>query len=78
MNSYNANVVVHIDENLSGEQIEEMEKRLSMEAGVRSACVHDRTPHLMVIDYDPREVGSSQLLRSFHNSGLHAELVGGI
>ncbi len=78
MNSYNANVVVHIDENLSGEQIQEMEKRVAMEAGVQSACVHDRTPHLMVIDYDPREVGSGQLLRSFQNSGLHAVLVGGI
>jgi hypothetical protein len=78
MNSYNVNVVVHIDENLSSEQIQDMEKRVSMETGVHSACVHDRTPHLMVIDYDPREVGAGQLLRSFHNNGLHAELVGGI
>ena len=78
MNSYNANIVVHIDENLSNEQIQEMEKRLSMEAGVQSACVHDRTPHLMVIDYDPREVGAGQLLNNFHSSGLHAVLVGGI
>lgn len=78
MNSYNANVVVHIDENLSAEQIEAMERRLAMEAGVTSACVHDRTPHLMVIDYDPRQVHSNQLLRRIRDNGLHAELVGGI
>lgn len=76
MNSYNANVVVHIDESLSQEQILAMERRMALETGVESACVHDRTPHLMVIDYDPRQTRSARLLGAIRNNGLHAELIG--
>lgn len=76
MSMYRADVVVHIDEHLSSDEIHHMEKELSHHGGVYSACVHERTPHLMVVDYDPMETRSSALLNSVRNHGLHAELIG--
>ena len=76
MSKHIVNVVVHIDENLSSEEIHSMEKEVSMEGGVYCACVHERTPHLMVVDYDPMEIRSLSLLQNIQNHGLHAELIG--
>ena len=78
MSTYNANVVVHINESLSAEQLHNVEKDLSEVTGVVSSCVHERTPHLLVIDYDPRAVHSRTLLGHLKGGGLHAELIGGI
>ena len=78
MNAFNANVVIHIDESLSSREIEDMERNVSFDRGVKSACVHERTPHLMVVDYDPRETHSKELLHRVRNRGVHAELIGGI
>jgi hypothetical protein len=55
-----------------------MEKDLSDVTGVVSTCVYERTPHLLVVDYDPRAVRSGVLLGHLKGSGLHAELIGGI
>lgn len=78
MVTYNANVVVHVDENLTDEQIQDMEKQLSNAQGVLSTCVHVRTPHLFVIDYDPRSTHSAQLLQEVKNNHLNAQLIGGV
>jgi len=78
MQSYGANIVVHIDEELSDNAISDMEQRLSGIDGVVSACVHERTRHLWVIDYDPHLVDSGELLQRIRKNGLHAELIGGV
>jgi hypothetical protein len=78
MSRHNAAVVVHIDENLSDSQIHEVERRISTGDGVQVACVHQRTRHLMVVDYDAERIKSLQLLGELRSQGLHAALVGGI
>lgn len=78
MTSFDANAVVHINESLSAEQIHDIERELSGVRGVVSACAHTRTPHLLIIDYDPRSVEARQLVQHFQRTGLHASLVGGI
>ena len=78
MQSSGANTVVHVADELSDNDISDMQQNLSGVDGVVSACVHERTRHLWVIDYDPRQVGSEQLLRRIRHNGLHAELIGGI
>lgn len=78
MISFDANAVVHINESLSAEQIHDIERELSRVRGVVSACAHEKTPHLLVVDYDPQRLRSHDLLRHFERSGLHAALVGGI
>jgi hypothetical protein len=78
MATYNANVVVHIDEALSANQLDDMEKGMSNVTGVVSACVHERTPHLLVVDYDLCAVHSGTLLARIKSRGLHAQLIGGV
>ena len=78
MQSYDANIVIHVDEELSDKDIHDMEQKLSGINGVVSACVHERTRHLWVIDYDPTQVASGQLLKRLRNNGVHAELIGGV
>lgn len=75
---FDANAVVHINESLSEDQIHDMEKSLSGVNGVLSACTHTRTPHLMVVDYDPQTIRSRELLSHIQRTGLHASLIGGI
>jgi hypothetical protein len=78
MSTHSAAVVVHIDENLSDREIHEVERRISTGDGVQAACVHQRTRHLMVVDYDAERIKSLQLLGELRSQGLHAALVGGI
>lgn len=78
MVTYDANVVVHVDEELTDQQIHEMERELAGVPGIVSACVHVRTPHLFVIDYDPRSIHTGQLLQEVKNRHLNAQLVGGL
>jgi hypothetical protein len=78
MISFDANAVLHINESLSAEQIHNIERELAGVRGVVSACAHVKTPHLLVVDYDPRALQATQLLQHFQQSGLHAALIGGI
>ena len=78
MNSFNANVVIHVDEELSDENIHSLENELAGMSGIVSSCVHKRTRHLWVVDYDPQKLRSAEVLNRIKNTGLHAELIGGI
>jgi hypothetical protein len=78
MIQFDANAVVHINESLSDDQIHDIEKNLSGVKGIVSACTHIKTPHLMVVDYDPQTIDSRGLLSHFQSSGVHASLIGGI
>lgn len=78
MSTHNAVVIVHIDETLTDDEIHEVEQKISAGEGVQAACMHVRTRHLMVVDYDAERVKSIQLLGQVHSQGLHAELIGGI
>ncbi len=69
-------VVIHIDEELSEHEIRELERELAVTSGVSAACVNDRSRHLVLVDYNPRETASHALLRTVMRHGYHAELVG--
>ena len=78
MISYNANAVVHISESLSDDQIHDIERNLADIRGVVCACTHEKTPHLLVVDYDPQSLRAKDLLHHVERNGLHAALIGGI
>ena len=78
MSTHNAVVIVHIDETLTDDEIQDVERELSAGDGVQAACMHIRTRHLMVVDYDAEQIKSIQLLGKVQSQGLHAELIGGI
>ncbi len=76
MNQYDVAVVMHIDEELSDSEIHQLKYDLAFSPGIRSACVHERTRHLMVVDYDPQQTYSRDILDTVQNQGYHAELIG--
>ncbi len=76
MSNYDVAVVMHIDETLSDAEISKLEFDLAYSNGIISACVNERTRHLMVIDYDPEKAYSRDILNVVHHHGYHAELIG--
>jgi hypothetical protein len=71
-----SDIVIHISENLDDSGIHGLQREIGEEAGVYSACMHERTRHLMVVDYDPMEVRPSHLVQAVRERGLHAVMVG--
>jgi hypothetical protein len=78
MIAFDANVVVHINESLSSQEIHSLEEELSDISGIVSACAHERTPHLLVVDYNPQDLNTGDLLHYIQGCGLHPSLIGGI
>jgi hypothetical protein len=78
MTTFNTATIIHIDESLSDNELEAVERELADHEGVVAACVHEKSRHLMVVDYDPLEISADNLLHHIQNQGFHAELVGGI
>ena len=71
-----SDIVIHIGETLDDRRIHGLERELGEERGVYSACMHEKTRHLMVVDFDPAEVKPSHLVRAVRNRGLRAVMVG--
>ena len=69
-------VTLHIDENTSHDEREHFRDSLLNLNGVMAAASQDAQPHLMVVEYDPDTINSSEFLEAASKSGLHAELVG--
>ena len=69
-------VMLHIDPETDHEEREYLRNIILKQNGVDAAAYHDEKPHLMIIEYDPDEVSSQQLLKVVLSRGIHAELVG--
>ncbi|MGD2117946.1 MAG: ATP-binding protein [Chromatiales bacterium] len=76
MENFRSDILIHIGETLDDDRIHELEKQLSFENGVYSACVNEKARHLMLVDYDPASVHAVDILHQVQDSGLHAELIG--
>ena len=71
-----SDIVIHISENLDDSSIHGLQREIGEETGGSSACMHDKTRHLMVVDFDPMEVRPSHLVHAVRERGLHAVMVG--
>lgn len=69
-------IMLHIDENTSHNDRENLRDKLFKLDGVMAAAYHDEKPHLLVIEYDPDTIKSAEFINIAKDSGLHAELVG--
>ncbi len=69
-------VTLHLDENISHEERENFRDILLNMNGIMAAACHDERPHLIIIEYDPDIINSSEFVKAAHDSDLHAELVG--
>jgi hypothetical protein len=73
---YSGGIIIHIDENLDDDGIHTLERELSDEEGVYSACVHQKARHLMPVDFDSSVLQPSTIVHAVRNKGLRAEMVG--
>ena len=73
---YTGDIVIHIDEELDNDRIHDLERQIGDERGVYSACMHEKTRHLMVVDFDATEVRPSGIVQAVRRRGLHAEMIG--
>jgi hypothetical protein len=71
-----SDIVIHISENLDDNGIHGLQSGIGQETGVYSACMHERTRHLMVVDFDPMELRPSHLVQAVRDRGLHAVMIG--
>jgi hypothetical protein len=71
-----SDIVIHISETLDDSGIHGLQREIGEQNGVYSACMHEKTRHLMVVDFDPMEVRPSHLVHAVRERGLHAVMVG--
>jgi hypothetical protein len=69
-------VTIHVDETLSEQTREELADMIRAQKGVIGLGSHADKPHLFVIEYNPEETNSSDLLKLVKEQGVHAELIG--
>lgn len=69
-------VTIHLDEDTSHANREDLRDALLAMGGVMAVDVHDEKPHLMMVEYDPDTISSEKLLGKVKDRGLHAELIG--
>jgi len=68
-------VMLHIDENTTHDERETLRDAFLDKNGVMTADCRDKTPHLMIVGFDPEDVTSAELLATMKRRGYHAELV---
>ena len=76
MDTKMTDITLHINEPTSHDDREALRDSLLGLDGVMAAAYHDEKPHLMMIEYDPDVINSTQFLTSASDRGLHAQLIG--
>ena len=71
-----ADVIVHVDESLTRDQLKTLEDRMHEIEGVVSACNRDNQTHAILVTFDPSRIKALDILASVKRKGYHAELVG--
>lgn len=71
-----ADIIIHIDESLPRGQVDKIEDAIRQNTCVISASAHDKTPHLMLVAYNPDCTTSKEVLDSVTKQGVHAESSG--
>lgn len=69
-------VTFHLDETLGHNERESIRDKLLAQDGILSADANDKTPHLMIVVYDPDKTDPENILEVLSHSGVHAERLG--
>lgn len=75
-NLHLADLTLHVDEILEKETRAQLEKDLRSLEGVTSVRSSGKTPHLIVVTYDPHHAKSKDILKVALGEHLHAQLIG--
>ena len=73
---HSADIVIHINENLTNEQRDKLSSHILDLSGVESADIKENRPHLMIVEYDTTHTKPLNVLATVEEAGVHAQLVG--
>ncbi len=76
MDIHLADVTIHIDQELDEAGKIKLEESFRQRDGVVSVHINPQRPHLVAIEYNPKMVGSRDLVDIPRFQGLRGELVG--
>jgi len=76
MNTRFNEVLVHIDEVLDEDTLQNLEEGIRRDTGVVSVGHNPEKSHMIMVVYDSESTRASSLLHSIQEQGLHAQLVG--
>jgi hypothetical protein len=68
-------ILMHIREDLTAAQQEELLKSFGNRSGGMHAHMHAEKPHLMFVAFDPEELCPHDLVEIAEESGIHAEVI---
>ena len=68
-------VTLHIDEETTQNEREDLRDAFLDKKCVMTADCRDKTPHLMVVGFDPEDITKFELLATAERKGYHAELI---
>ncbi len=71
-----ADVTFHLDETLGHDQREVIRDELLARDGIMAAASQDKTPHLLIVEYDPDKIDPTSMLDIFKKQSIHAERLG--
>lgn len=76
MQSQIADITLHIDQETSAEQREELLGAFQQREGVIQVLTNPKRNHLLIIKYNPELISSRDLVTIPSYLGMHAELAG--
>lgn len=68
-------VTLHIDEETTHAEREDLRDVFFRKNGVMTADYRDERPHLMIVGYDPEDITPVELLKTVRKHGYHAEMI---
>lgn len=71
-----SDVTIHIDKNTDADTRQKVENDLRTIQGVVSVHMPADKPHLIVVEYNPGETSSNNILTMVEEKAGHAELIG--
>lgn len=75
-NIFLTDVTIHVDENMDKDARARLENDLRSQEGIVSVHFSEKTPHLVVVTYDPAHARSKDVLKVVLGDHLHGELIG--
>ena len=73
--AYTAGLIMHIQNHLTVRTRRELEATIMHRPGITMAQINDRRPQFMVIEYDPQQINSFEVMHEVNGSYLHAARV---
>lgn len=68
-------LMVHVNESISPEEMHRLEDAVKTDSCVISACTSTEDSHMLMVTYNPACTSSGKILDKVSAQGLHAQLV---